>query len=69
MRIWKRALQIRMQQSKPVANMFEEKINLLKKRIARAEEEQGWNSAHIYNRYWKKDLAQLKRELKALLKK
>jgi hypothetical protein len=49
--------------------MVEEKIDFLKNRIARAEDEQGWNSAHIYNRYWKKDLAQLKRELKALLKK
>ena len=43
-------------------------IEYLKARLARMQEAQGWTNEHTYDRYWKKDVAELKKHIKALEK-
>ena len=41
-------------------------VEYLQARLAKLVEAQGWTTHHTYDRYWKKDVAALKRDIKKL---
>ena len=43
-------------------------IPMLQARLARMQENMGWNDEGIYDRYWKRDVAELKKLIKILEK-